>query len=759
MDEGGPIRDDAGAETDAAGREKEKAALDLVATLDLAPVMVRDFDGTIRTWTTGLSELYGYQSTDTIGRCSHELLRTVFPKPRAEIEADLLRCGRWRGELRHRHKDGSDVIVASLWTLRRGQADKDCVVEVNNDVTEARHFEADQLRLAAIVESSGDAIVAKSLDGTITSWNSAAEQMLGYSAAEIVGCRIAVLAPPGLENDIPRILERTRNGEVAERYETRHRRKDGTMIDVSVTVSPIRDASGAIVGASKIARDITAHKRSEAALRTAEERFRAIFEQAAVGIAEVALDGRWIAVNQRLCEITGYSRKELLRLTFQDITHAEDLDLDLGHVRRLLAGESESYQIEKRYITRLGARVWGLLTVALVRDDKGGPAYFISVIEDVSARKQAEQALRESEQRFRILLESSPQMMWVNRFDGAAEYFNAACRDYLGDALSRPGAAWMEAVHPDDRAAMVEARVQAIAVGRAYQLEYRLRRALDGAFRWHAARIAPLERDGAIQAWVGTAADIDDLRHTTVLLEERVQERTRRLAEANAELEAFSYSVAHDLRAPLRSMRGFSQALLEDYADRLDDTGRDFANRIIGGADRLDDLISDLLAYSRLAREEIRPERLDIGDMIRQVLDQIRSAIVERHAEVVIEGPLPFVRGQRSILQQVALNLISNAIKFVAPGVPPHVRISARGEGGMVRVCVEDNGIGFDPKHAERVFKVFERLHGTGSTYLGTGIGLAIVRKGIERLGGRVGVTTAPDQGSCFWFELPSAGA
>ena len=311
-------------------RSSRDSARDLAETLDLAPVMVRDLDGTVRSWGTSLCELYGYPGTEAIGHRSHELLRTVFPKPLGEIEAELLRNGRWRGELRHRHKDGSEIIVASFWTLRRDRSGEiRAVVEVNNDVTEARRAEWERLRLAAIVECSDDAIVAKDLDGTVTSWNPAAERMLGYSAAEIIGRKISVLAPPGLENDMPRILERIRRGEVVDHYETRRRRKDGTVIDVSVTVSPIRDASGTITGASKIARDITQQKQSQAALREAETRFRSIFEQAAVGIAEVALDGRWIAVNQRLCEITGYGHKDLLRLSFQDITHPDDLELDL----------------------------------------------------------------------------------------------------------------------------------------------------------------------------------------------------------------------------------------------------------------------------------------------------------------------------------------------------------------------------------------------------------------------------------------------
>jgi PAS domain S-box-containing protein len=417
-----------------------------------------------------------------------------------------------------------------------------------------RGGELDRLWLAAIVESSDDAIDSKTLNGIVTSWNPAAERMLGYTAAEMVGRPISVLAPPGLEDDMPRMLERIRWGERVAHYETRRRRKDGTVIEISLTVSPIRDASGVVVGASKIARDITGRKRAEEALREGETRFRAIFEQAAVGMAQVAPDGTWLRVNQRLCDILGYPREEMLRLTFQDLTHPEDLDAELHQMRALLAGDGGSYQLEKRYLAKGGAVVWALLTVALVRDRDGAPAYFISVVEDISARKRAEEALRESEQRFRALLENLPRMMWVAGLGGAVEYFNAAWRDYTGCPASLPDLSWAEVMHPDDREAHFRLRARAIAAGEPYESDVRLRQR-DGQYRWHASRVAPLRRDGEVYAWVGTATDIDDIRRMAAVLEQRVEERTRRLAEVNAELETFAYSVAHDLRAPAQHAR------------------------------------------------------------------------------------------------------------------------------------------------------------------------------------------------------------
>ncbi len=232
---------------------------------------------------------------------------------------------------------------------------------------------------------------------------------------------------------------------------------------------------------------------------------------------------------------------------------------------------------------------------------------------------------------------------------------------------------------------------------------------------------------------------------------------SKQLADANHELETFSYSVSHDLRAPLRAMQGFAQALLEDYGGRLDSTGQHYAGRIVSAAERMDLLIQDLLAYSRLGRLALDLAPVELDAVVRDALALQDAELKERRARVNVDTPLPRVRAHAATLRQVVANLVSNAAKFVATGTEPRVRVRAEEHDDRVRLWVEDNGIGVAPEHHERVFRVFERLHGIES-YPGTGIGLAIVRKGMERMGGRSGVESEPGRGSRFWIEFPHEG-
>ncbi|MBD2088726.1 CHASE3 domain-containing protein [Microcoleus sp. FACHB-1515] len=282
----------------------------------------------------------------------------------------------------------------------------------------------------------------------------------------------------------------------------------------------------------------------------------------------------------------------------------------------------------------------------------------------------------------------------------------------------------------------------------------------DGSFRVIRASATPIRDRGEIVAGVVAFYDITPLRKAqeevqqlNASLEQRVQERTAQLQEANEEMEAFSYSVAHDLRAPLRGMQGFAEALLEDYGDRLDSEGREYAQFIIASAQRLETLIQDLLAYSRLSRAELPLRAIDLNGVVAEAIQQLENDLIRSQAQMIIQFNLPSVTGHRSTLIQVVSNLISNAVKFVAEGVRPKVEISAEKQGDRVRLWVIDNGIGIEDKYYSRIFRVFERLHGV-EAYPGTGVGLAIVRKGTERMGGSVGVESKLDAGSRFWIEL-----
>lgn len=276
------------------------------------------------------------------------------------------------------------------------------------------------------------------------------------------------------------------------------------------------------------------------------------------------------------------------------------------------------------------------------------------------------------------------------------------------------------------------------------------------------ASVVAIGREKIVQAVVRNISERrraeDELKKYRKHLEAFVAQRTDQLEAANKELESFAYSVSHDLRAPLRAMEGFANALLEDYADRLDETGRDYARRVVAAAAHMDTLIQDLLAYSRLSRTELKSATVDLDGVLGEVLHQFSADIQKSGAQMRIERPLPEVVGDRATLVNVLSNLISNALKFVEPGGKPRVSIRAEETGSKVRLWVEDAGIGIAPEYHDRIFRIFERLQGV-ENYPGTGIGLAIVKKGLERMGGQVGVESAPGRGSRFWIDLRLKGA
>ena len=339
----------------------------------------------------------GYSIEEAVGKNCRFLQGEDRDQPALEELRAAIREGReCQAILRNYKKDGTLFWNGfSISPVHDEEGNLANFVGVLDDITERKRGEEARARLAAIIESSDDAIIGKTLDGVITSWNKGAQKIYGYSAEEVAGKPINILVPPERPDEIPKILDRIRHGEAGDHYETVRMTKDGRRLNISLTVSPIKDAMGNIVGASTVARDITERKRTEDALQESEERFRATFEQAAVGVSHVAPDGRWLRVNDKLCEIVGYGREELLGMRFRDITHPDDLDRDLEHVRRMLEGETDIYSTEKRYVRKDGSLIWVELTTSLLRDPSGEPKYFISVTEDITERKRVEKALRE----------------------------------------------------------------------------------------------------------------------------------------------------------------------------------------------------------------------------------------------------------------------------------------------------------------------------------------------------------------------------
>ncbi|HTS64379.1 MAG TPA: PAS domain S-box protein [Candidatus Acidoferrales bacterium] len=621
--------------------------------------------------------------------------------------------------------DGSTVLLA-----------------VTRDVTGRRDAEHTARLLSAIVDASDDAIVSKDLNGIITSWNRSAERLFGYSADEAVGKPITIIIPPDRLDEEPKILATLRRGERVDHFETVRRRKDGTLVDISLTISPVRDAKGKIVGASKIARDITRLKREQ----EANMLLSAIVDSSDDAIISKDLNGIITSWNQSAERLFGYTAEEAVGQPITMLIPEDRLDEEPDILSRLRRGERvEHFETIRR--RKDGMLLSISLTISPVRDASGRVIGASKIARDITERKRIESALVASEQRFRHLADSMPQIVWTARGDGFLDYYNERWYEFTGLARESFGdASWEPVLHPEDAQRCKEAWYASVHSGKPYQIEFRLWDRGERRWRWFMGRALPVRDASArIVRWFGTATDIDAQKH--------IEDELRR---ANQDLERFAFSASHDLQEPLRTVSIYSELLTERYAQKLDGEALEFLGYLNSAATRMQMLVRDLLAYTRVTKLEAPTELADANEALAMALANLAGAVGETGARIT-SGPLPRLRVHSAHLQQLFQNLIGNAIKYRSPDRPPEIRVSTVRANGSWSFAVADNGIGIEPEYREAIFGLFKRLHG-GLENPGTGIGLAICQRIVERYQGRIWVESEPGQGSTFRFTLPLEG-
>jgi PAS domain S-box-containing protein len=490
-------------------------------------------------------------------------------------------------------------------------------------------------------------------------------------------------------------------------------------------------------------------KRSEAALRESEERFRAIFQQAAVGVAQLSLETRVEFANECYCRIIGYTQEEALGKGTVDFTHGKDLQAELPMLRRLLAGEIASFSIEKRYQRKDGTVVWARICKSVVRDQDKRPKHIIAVAEDITERKQAEAALIENEERFRNMADTAPVMIWVSGPDKLCTFFNQGWLSFTGSTLDQAiGNGWTEKVHPDDRDRCYTSYSLAFDARRIYQTECRLRRA-EGEYRWVLATGRPrFESSGAFAGYVGSCTDITDVK------------RTQEEALARQKLESLGVlagGIAHDFNNLLGGIVMNSELVLSELQGGS--PAAEGVASIRNVAVRAAEIVGQMMAYA--GQEDTVFEPVDLSRLLNELLEFLKVSISKRATlRVTLPEKLRAVRANSAQLRQVVLNLITNAsealgeqegfISVVVTQVKSDESAPTVSRGDYVRLGISDTGCGMTEETQSKIFDPF-----FSTKFPGRGMGLAAVKGIVRRHGGTINVRSAPGQGSLFEILLP----
>jgi len=618
------------------------------------------------------------------------------------------------------------------------------------NITDRKHAE-EELKKAllfneAIIDSIPGIVYLYDDTGRLVHWNRKSEEVTGYSGEELKG-RHALAFFSGRDMSIIKqgIAETMTSGHSS--VEASMITKDGRSIPMIFTGVKLSIANqDHLLG---IGIDITNAKRAQEALRESEEKFRILTQSSPTAIL-LYQDNKWIYANSAASQITGYTNQELMNMNFWDMVHPDDKQLVRERGQKRQRAEDVTRRYEFKIISKGGTVKWVDLSGETIVIN-GQPAGIISVL-DITERKIAEEELKESEERYRTFFNTSRDCVFISSLDGHWINMNDAAIDLFGyssrDELMQVNISDLY-VKAQDRAKYINT---AIEHGTTKDYPVDLLRKNGEVIHTLITSAVRYDTKGNVIGLMGTIKDIterkkaeDEIRRLNESLEQRVRERT-------TELEAFSYSVSHDLRAPLRAIDGFSQALLDDYETKLDLQGRDYLARIRTSTRLMAELIEDLLKLSRITRTDMDIVPLNLTRMARAVIDELQKSHPRRIANIKIADTLEDFADPR-LIRIVLENLLGNAWKFTGKKPVAEIEFGSIKKNNKKIYFIRDNGAGFDMEYAEKLFAPFQRLHNV-EEYPGTGIGLATVKRIIHRHGGTVWAEGLPGQGATFYFTL-----
>lgn len=721
-------------------------------------IIAFDANGDVQTFNSSASNLFGYTGNELSGKN----IKILISEPHADEYAGYLHnniaandkkiVGTAQEVVGKRHN--SEPFPMEITVSKLIVDGKQLFLGILCDITERKKFEATQAHFSAIIASSSDAIIGKNLDGIVTSWNQAAERMFGYSETETIGQPIEKLIQAQQTNEEHTILGRIQKGECIEHYETMRKRKNGEIFPVSVTISPIRNAAGELIGASKIVRDITDRKRAEVESR--ENRFRALFDTIVDGIVVIDASGKIQTLNPAAISLFGYAPIEV---------QGQNIKIFMPEP---YAGEHDTYL--NNYLTTginkvigIGREVTGKrrdgstfpMELAVSEMEVGGERMFTGIVRDITQRKQAEVEIQARENRFRALFDTIVDGIIVIDANGNIQTLNPAAVRLFGYAPHEVQGKNVKILMPAPYAEEHDGYLQnyfttgikkIIGIGRevtgkrkdgsTFPMELAVSEMAVGHERMFTGIVRDITERKAIETALSTASEL--------------------ALKANQAKSEFLASMSHELRTPLNAILGFSQ--LFEMAEELSEDYRDYAGEITRAGKHLLALINDLIDLSRIetGKLDMCIESVKLRDVIHQSLHLIEPLLKEQQISLLNTISLTenlSVKADTMRLRQVIINLLSNAIKYNYPG--GKVTLSCESHSSWMQFTISDTGSGIPADKQSRVFTAFDRLGLETSSTVGTGIGLVISQRIIEAMGGSIGFESTEGIGSTFWIKLP----
>jgi PAS domain S-box-containing protein len=739
-------------------------------------VITTDVEGRITTMNAVAESLTGWTQAEAAGQPLDDVFRIVNEETRQRVEspaAQALRKGTIVGLANHTlllgRSGGEYPIDDSAAPIRDEDGNVSGCVLIFRDVTAQRRSDRDRASqlltarlLASIIESSDDAIISKSLDGTIQTWNAAAERLFGYPADQAVGRHISLVIPRERLSEEDHIIASLRAGRRIEHFETERVRSDGARIIVSLTISPIRDAAGEVVGASKIVRDVTRQRQAAerehellAEAAAANAKFQAFFEQGALLATIMDVRGTVLEANRTAWEGCGYAREQVVGRPFRAGPWwglpglAEQIEAGVGQ-----AAAGQTFRAEMRYVVADGSVRMADVTIQPITDGPGRVLFLAATGADVTERTQAESERR----KFVTLVENSTDFIGICDLDGVPFFVNRAGLALVGlesveEARRMPVASFF---FPEDQQKIVAEFLPMVLANGHGEIEVRFRHFKTGAARWMAYKVLTLpDADGRPIAFATVSQDVTERKR----LEDDLRHVAADLSEADRRKNEFLAMLAHELRNPLAPISNATEALRRAGGDaqavRL---ASEMLERQVGQMSRL---VDDLLDMSRITRGkiELRKGRVEIAPIVEHAVEAVRALYRTMNRELAVSMPTEPIAldADAARLTQVIGNLLSNACKFTDPG--GHVWLTVERQGEHVVIRVRDDGIGMAEEHLSRIFDMFaqvdtslERSRG------GLGIGLTLVKTLVDMHGGAVTASSGGlGQGSEFSVRLPVA--